>query len=38
MRSEPREVTIQSTYRQSIADMILPAGTLLILLLAFWPG
>ena len=38
MRSEPREVTIQDTYRGSIADMILPAATLLILLLAFWHG
>ena len=38
MRSEQKDVDIQDTYRGSIADMILPVGTLLILFLAFWRG
>lgn len=38
MRSKPKEVTIKDTYRGSIADVILPAGTLVILFLAFWRG
>ena len=36
MRSEPNEVTLENTYRSSIADMALPAGTLIILFLAFF--